>query len=249
MTQIHTFLIPPDNYTYIISTGASAIAIDTSQASSVVEFITGSGLKLNYILSTHFHSDHTVGNRELKERYHCEVLGLDRRIDSIDRTLAPDEQVEIAGVPILVMAVSGHTKKAAAYYLPQSSAVFTGDTLFGAGCGRLFEGAADGMYGSLMKLALLPGDTKVYCGHEYTRENLEFALTIEPGNPDLLERLAEVKRVLAQGGSSMPSTIELEQKTNPFLRASLAQVKKKLQMAGLSDCAVFAELRRRKDRF
>jgi hydroxyacylglutathione hydrolase len=248
--EIRAILIPPDNYAYlIVTTGGAAAVVDPSSAGPVLDILKSSGLRLKCIFCTHFHSDHTGGNRELKRETGCTVIAPDKRTAQVDivADAATDLSGFIAGLKLL--AVPGHTRTAAAYYHPDSGIVFTGDTLFTAGCGRLFECGPETLFASLQRLASLPETTQVYCGHEYTLENLQFALTVEPGNGDIQARLHDVQERLRSDAPVMPGTIGQEQRTNPFLRTNSPLIRKSLGMEGRSPVAVFAELRRRKDRF
>jgi hydroxyacylglutathione hydrolase len=148
-----------------------------------------------------------------------------------------------------VISTPGHTAGEISFYLPEAKVVFTGDTLFALGCGRLFEGTPDIMFQSLQKLVALPGDTAVYCGHEYTQSNARFALTIDPDNSALKERAAEIARLRAADKMTLPTSIALEMATNPFLRWHDGRIRTRLGMQGATDEAVFAEIRKRKDLF
>jgi hydroxyacylglutathione hydrolase len=150
---------------------------------------------------------------------------------------------------VTVMDVSGHTVGHVAFYVAQANAVFTADSLMALGCGRLFEGTPDTMWNSLSRLANLPPETTVCSGHEYTEANGRFAITIEPENPDLVQRISDIKVARAAGQPTVPSTLKLELQTNPFLRAGLQSLKDTLNMSGATDAEVFAEIRRRKDSF
>jgi hydroxyacylglutathione hydrolase len=148
-----------------------------------------------------------------------------------------------------VLEIPAHTRGHIAFWFETDRAVFTGDTLFAMGCGRLFEGDPPTMWHSLSKLAALPDETRVYCGHEYTEANGRFAMTVEGRNPDLMKRMAEVREIRAQGRPTLPSNIAVEKKTNPFLRAKSPEIRRALAMENADDVEVFAEARRRKDNF
>ncbi len=239
--------IPPDNYSYLIFSGSNAVVIDASDALVILQQLNLHNFNLLAIFSTHHHSDHTAGNLALKDKTGCRIIALDNRVSGVDQISADGELFEVGGLEFQVMHVPGHTKKQAAFYSEELKCVFTGDTLFGAGCGRLFEGSADQMYHSLERLASLSETTSVYFGHEYTVENLEFALSVEPGNTDTALRLENAKECLSRKEFTVPSTILLEKKTNPFLRCKDLSIRKQLGMVNRSPVAVFAELRRRKD--
>jgi len=242
-------ILTGDNYIYLFVQGSEAVVVDPSEAAPVLELLEGRNLRCACVLNTHNHWDHTGGNEELKEKTGCCVMGPDQGIPAIDRIAAKDTELDeyIAGLQVL--SVPGHTHNSVAYHVPFARAVFTGDTLFAAGCGRLMGCSADTMYRSLMRLATLSPQTRVYCGHEYTLENLRFAALMEPGNDAVRIRLKEVESLYQKGKTTMPSTIGLEKETNPFLRVHSADIINTLNMDGKSPVEIFAELRRRKDVF
>jgi hydroxyacylglutathione hydrolase len=172
-----------------------------------------------------------------------------KRLPALDREVHDGETFGFAGHAVHVMDVSGHTVGHIAFHVPDANAVFTADSLMALGCGRLFEGTAPVMWESLRKIAALPPGTLVCSGHEYTQSNARFARTIEPDNPALMSRIAVVEAARAEGRPTVPSTLETELATNPFLRADLPEVQEALGMAGNAASEVFAEIRLRKDRF
>jgi hydroxyacylglutathione hydrolase len=229
--------------------GLTAV-VDPSEAASIEAALKARGLKLTHILNTHHHWDHSGGNRELRDRFGAEVVGplKDRsRIPAIDTGVDESSGWHFAGHAVRILEVPAHTRGAIAFVV--AGAIFTGDTLFAMGCGRLFEGTPAMMHASLAKLAALPDDTLVYCGHEYTLNNGRFALTLEPDNQDLRERMKKVEALRAKGEPTVPSSIDLEKRTNPFLRTGSAQIRATLKMETADDVAVFAQIRRRKDAF
>jgi hydroxyacylglutathione hydrolase len=242
-----------DNYVYLLrepETGAVA-AVDPSVAGPVIAALDKLGWKLTHILNTHHHSDHTGGNLELKARYGAIVVGplADRaRIPGIDVALAEGDTLKFGNEEAKVFDVPGHTHGHCAFWFPKSRALFCGDTLFLMGCGRLFEGTPAQMWRSLSKLKALPGDTRIYCGHEYTQANARFALTIEPGNKDLVARAKRVDELRAQGRSTLPGNIAEELATNPFLRADNKDLQKARDRLG-DAVATFASIRLAKDSF
>ncbi|MDG5815872.1 hydroxyacylglutathione hydrolase [Chitinispirillales bacterium ANBcel5] len=247
--KVVPLLVPPDNYTYLLVCEKRALAIDVTNAQALLSLIENQGVTLDYILSTHHHSDHTLGNVEVKKATGCKILGLDERIPGISKVLSDGEVVQFCSEEIRTLHVPGHTKHQAAFYLPSQGQLFTGDTLFGAGCGRLFECGPEKMYSSLLMLSKLPEETSVYFGHEYTKENLDFASAIEPQNPDIVKRLLVENDRLSANKYTTPSTIALEKSTNPFLRCNEQSVRRELDMVGRSPVAVFTELRKRKDKW
>ncbi len=252
MDSVITIPALGDNLIYLYRYNQSdCLAIDPSDCSSVLRIVKEQTLSLKTILVTHHHWDHTGGVAELKHKTGCKVVGGDkRRIRSIDQLVQDAQALPVGDAEVRVIATPGHTSTSVCYYVPPSPAnasgiLWTGDTMFVGGCGRLFEGNAKTMWESLQKLASLPDDTLVYCGHDYTLENYEFALSIEPGNQAVAQRLADMK----QTGRAVSSTMLQERATNPFLRAGAPQLKDALNMPQAKDVEVFAELRRRKDSF
>ena len=244
-----------DNYIYLYQYDQDkAFAVDPADSSAVLAALTENALSLTMILSTHSHHDHVGGNLELKKATGCQVIGADSRIPDIDRVVADSDIISAGPSQIQVIATPGHTEKDVCYYLPASSlnphgALFTGDTLFVAGCGRRFGTDALTMYNSLSRLTALPADTRVYCGHDYTVEDYEFALTVEPANDAVRQLLQKAKENSAARKPTVPSTIEQEKLTNSFLRTDSAQIRQTLNMTKAQPHEVFAELRRQKDTF
>ena len=243
-----------DNYIWLLRKGASAVVVDPGEAHGVLEVLARERLTLSSILITHHHHDHQDGVAGLLLRYPAaEVFGpAMESITGLTRPLRGGETIAPAGlgVELQVLAVPGHTLGHLAYY--GQDTLFCGDTLFGAGCGRLFEGTPAQMFDSLKRLAALPEQTAVYCAHEYTEFNLRFALTIEPGNRQLQQREAEVAVARGKGLATVPSTLALENSTNPFLRCSEPEVVASALGAGASSAdplAVFTALRERRNGF
>lgn len=243
-----------DNYIYLLrdETTQTTAVVDPSDAAPVLEALQERGWGLDMILCTHHHNDHVGGNLELKEATDCIVVGYDHdaaRIPGIDCRMEEGERVTVGRFEGKVMFVPGHTLGHVAYHFPALKLVFCGDTLFSLGCGRLFEGTAGQMLASLRRLAALPGETSVCCAHEYTQENGRFALTVEPENPDLRQRISEVAQLRAEGKATVPVLLAQEVKTNPFLRPHSTEIRQHLALEAGRDIDVFAELRRRKDQF
>jgi hydroxyacylglutathione hydrolase len=245
-----------DNFIYLCRYDEkNAFAVDPADSSAVLGAVKKRDLNLTTVFVTHHHWDHSGGVVELKRVTGCKVVGGDgKRIPGIDTAVGDGEIVKAGGEKIQVIATPGHTRTSVCYYLPasregESGAVWTGDTMFVGGCGRLLECNAKTMWDSFQRLACLPGQTLVYCGHDYTVENYEFALSIEPDNEAVGRRLEEVRRAESEGRPTVPSTMEQERATNPFLRAGTPEIKKALNMMGAEAVEVFAELRRRKDIF
>lgn len=240
MSELSIKQIPAlrDNYVYLITcrkTGETAV-VDPSEAAPVKKALGDGGL--DYVLNTHHHWDHTDGNLPLKKDYGCTIIGSGydpERVQGIDRDVTAGDTFKIGAAEAEVLFVPGHTRGHIAFHFPESEALFCGDTLFAGGCGRLFEGTPEEMFKSLKKLADLPDTTKVYCGHEYTEANYDFASSMAPENTDIQHRLEEVKLMRRAGKPTVPSTIEEEKRSNIFLLAP--------------DPQTFATLREAKDRF
>lgn len=241
-----------DNYAYLVRKDGHTALVDAPEAAPIAQALDARGWGLDEIWITHHHGDHIDGVAELRDRYGAKVTGNGadaRRLPPLDRTVGDGESFDFAGSEVQVMDVSGHTIGHIAYYVPDAKAAFTADSLMALGCGRVFEGTMDQMWASLSKLAGLPGGTMIYSGHEYTAANARFALTIEPENPALLQRIDMITQARERDEPTVPSLLSTELETNPFLRAGLEPVKSLLDMHGESDAAVFAEIRRRKDSF
>jgi hydroxyacylglutathione hydrolase len=249
-----------DNYAYLIVDPASGEAgiVDCAEAAPVLDEVARRGVSLRAVLATHHHFDHVGGNRDLVARLpDLRVYGSADdapRIPCITDRVHDGDAVEVGGLHARVVFIPAHTSGHVAYWFPEERAVFTGDTLFAGGCGRLFEGDAAQMMSSLAKLAALPDDTRIYCGHEYTQKNLEFALILEPGNQALQSKMTVVRGLRRTGQPTVPSTVAEEKATNPFLRTDSAElaasVRARVPRLPEGDrVALFAAVRRLKDRF
>jgi len=241
-----------DNYAYLVRDADAGLCavVDPSEAPPVKLALARRGWTLTHILNTHHHFDHTGGNLPLKEEFGCEIVGpgQDRaRFEGLDTGVDESTGWSFGGRAVRVLEIPAHTSSHIAFVM--DDAVFTGDTMFAMGCGRLFEGTPAMMWASLSKLMTLRDDTRVYCGHEYTQSNGRFALTMEPNNTDLVERMRDVDMARAKGLPTIPSTIGLEKKTNPFCRPGSAELRRTLGMEAASDVDVLGETRRRKDNF
>ena len=243
-----------DNYAYLVYDRGEGVCgvVDASESEPVKRALESRNLKLTHILSTHHHMDHVGGNLALKQAFGVEVVGAAKdaaRIPGIDIGLKEGETFSLGSHKARVLEIPAHTSQHIAFWFEDDRAVFTGDTLFAMGCGRLFEGTPAQMWSSLSKLAALPPDTRVYCGHEYTLANGRFALTLEPTNAALKKRMAEVERLRAEGKPTIPSTIGLERETNPFLRPASPELRQTLALGPADAVEVFTEIRHRKDVF
>ena len=248
--SIATVPMLSDNYCWILHQDQYAAAIDPGDAEPVLRFLSKNKLKLTHILCTHHHKDHCGGVIELKQNFNPVVIGpADLRMPFVTQRVSEGAECNVLSETATVIATPGHTATHVVYYFPKVRAIFTGDTLFSCGCGRLFEGTPAEMLQSLIKCAFLEDVTAVYCGHEYTEENLLFATTVDPNNKEIWQRLADVKYLTRRGLPTVPSNIGLEKSINPFLRTGSPEIRKKLGMEKASAIEVFAELRKRRDRF
>ena len=240
-------LIPAfkDNYIWLLVRDGHAAVVDPGDPTPVIARLEALQLKLDTILITHHHADHQGGVEELVARWQPRVFGPAKEsITGCTDPLSGGERIEVLGQAVAVLQVGGHTRAHLAYYVP--GAVFCGDTLFGAGCGRLFEGTPAQMCDSLARLAALPDETRIYRAHEYTAMNLRFAGAVAPHNRLLRERVERVARIRAAGLSSIPSTLGEEKATNPFLRCGEPAVVAAAQAHGAVDMTlvpVFAAIR------
>ncbi len=243
-----------DNYFWLLVRGARAAVVDPGDAEPVLSRLQAQALKLEAILVTHRHGDHVGGVAALAGATGALVYGpRGEAIPARQFALGEGDAIEVLGLTLNVIDVPGHTRGHIAYHAAQASALFCGDTLFCAGCGRLFEGTADQMTASLGKLARLPAQTRVYCAHEYTLSNLRFALAVEPDNAALHDRQRACSSLRARGLPTVPSTIGEELATNPFLRCDVPAVRRAAEARAGSalptTAAVFSTLRAWKDRF
>jgi hydroxyacylglutathione hydrolase len=228
-----------DNYAWLLrdSSGATAI-VDPAEPEPVIAALERAGGRLDLILLTHHHADHVAGTDEVRARFGALVVGAAadaHRLPKLDQAVREGDRVALGDAAAEVIDTPGHTRGQINFYFPDGGVLLSGDTLFSLGCGRLIEGTAADMFASLRKLAALPGDTKVCCGHEYTESNARFALSVDGSNQALVRRADEARRQRAAGEPTVPSLLSDELAANPFLRAP--------------DVATFAELRARKDRF
>ncbi len=253
----HVFQFPclSDNFGVLIHDSGSGrtAAIDAPDGEAVIAAAKAQGWKLTDLLITHHHADHVQGVPAVRAAFPgLRVVGPAKeaaRIGAIDVEVKEGDYVEIGALKARVIETPGHTAGQVNYVFEEDQIAFTGDTLFSLGCGRVLETPLPVMWSSLAKLAALPGETQVYCGHEYTEANARFALSIEPGNVDLVARADAVKALRAKGQPTLPTTIALELATNPFLRAEVPAVQKAVGLEGADPAQVFAEIRRRKDSF
>lgn len=252
--EVAQFPCLSDNYGYLIhdpKTGQTA-AVDTPCAASYKRELEKRGWKLTHILNTHHHGDHVGGNRELKTEG-VQVYGpaADGNIPGMDVPLKGSDALSFGGADAVVMDVGGHTSGHIAYYFPEETTAFVGDALFSLGCGRMFEGTPEQFWASLQRLRNLPDDTTIYCAHEYTESNARFAMSVEPGNSDLVKRTAEIRAKRTRGEPTVPSLMGEEKMTNPFLRGDLSSEIRKNVGAGEDEdgATIFHKIRLGKDKF
>jgi hydroxyacylglutathione hydrolase len=248
-----------DNYAYLVVDEATneAGVVDPSEAKPVAAVVRQEGVKLTSIMNTHHHWDHVGGNEELVQEFgSLRVYGHNRdksRTPCITDLLDGEDQIKVGNLTAQVIFIPCHTSGHVAFYFDKESTVFTGDTLFIAGCGRLFEGTAADMHNNMVKLMSLPDNTKIYCGHEYTEKNLRFALTLEPSNSQIQAKLKWSTEQRAQKLPTIPSTVAEEKEINPFVRVDSQElqenIKKKFPDLSLNSVSVLEKTRYLKDNF
>lgn len=252
--QIDQFNCRADNFGVLIhdSQSGQTALIDAPEEATILEAIKRTGWKPNVILTTHHHADHVEANLSLKQKFNLKVIGPKgeaAKIPGIDEKVGEGDVIAFGDEQIRVIETPGHTLGHIIFHLPKAKVAFVADTLFAMGCGRVLEAPLSVMYESLRKVAALPPETVVYCGHEYTAANARFALTIDPDNAKLKARAEKVEKLRVEGKATLPTTIAEELETNPFLRWGAASIRKHLGMEKASDGEVFAEIRKRKDNF
>ena len=253
MLKVHTVKCLQDNYSYVIYNESTNLVgvVDPSEFYPIDTFVKKKFNKLDYILNTHHHLDHTGGNLELKEKYKSQIIGSkkdEKRIPGIDIAFRDNETFKFGNINFKIILVPGHTSGHICFFSNEEKIIFTGDTLFSLGCGRVFEGTYNQMIDSLNLIKKLPGDTLIYCGHEYTKKNLEFCMQYE-NNEFLIKKKKWISDRLIKNLPTIPVTINEELQTNIFLRCDLDIVKKKLNMLNADEVSVFKKLRDLKDSY
>ena len=232
MTEVILVPVLSDNYSYILKSDNHVAVIDPGEAAPIIKKLEELNLKPDFILNTHHHGDHIDGNAALTSKYGSKLIGPQKetsRIDKIDKGVSENDIFQIGSEEIHVFETPGHTTGHICFWLPHSKILFSGDLLFAMGCGRAFEGTAEDLFHSIAKIKDLPSDTKIYCGHEYTLANAEFSITVDQDNNDLQSRYEEVKAARNKGIPTIPTSMEIERKTNPFLRAETAEELSKIR--------------------
>ena len=239
MLEVLAVPVLTDNYVWLIHDPESgeAAAVDPSVAAPVLDAAGAKGLWLTQVLNTHWHPDHTGGNEAIQAATGSPIIAPAEaeRVSKVDRIVAEGDRVSVCGAEAMVWDIPAHTAGHVAYYFEKELMIFVGDTMFAMGCGRLFEGTAEQMYANMLRIASLPDDVRIYCGHEYTLANARFALHAEPENQAVRDRLQRVEALRNAGEITLPTTVAEERATNPFVRAS--------------DARDFARLRAEKDSF
>jgi hydroxyacylglutathione hydrolase len=259
--NVHTLPCMSDNYAYVIhnhSSGTAAV-VDIPEAGPIVEKISELGVIVTEVFLTHHHGDHIDGLDDLQMRLTtqlgqapCRVIGAKAdayRLPPLDYAVTPGQTIKLCEVDGQIFDASGHTLGHVALHMPEIKAVFTADSLMAMGCGRLFEGTAAQMWQTLLQFRCLPNDTMIYSGHEYTASNMAFALSLGEANPAVASRAAQITKDRAAGRATVPSLLELELQTNPFLRADDPALQSALGMSGAAASDVFAAIRTQKDKF
>jgi hydroxyacylglutathione hydrolase len=252
--EIEMFPCLSDNYGFLLHDAESDVTatVDTPDSAAIMRALDRKRWRLTHILNTHHHADHAGGNLALKHDTGCTIVGPRNdaaRIPGIDVLVGEGDVVMLGAHRVEIYETPGHTRGHIVYYLPADGVAFVGDTLFALGCGRLFEGTPREMWGSLQKILRWPGETRLYCAHEYTAANGRFALTVEPENQDLIARMNDVAKLRAAGLATVPTTVALERATNPFLRPMSDALRRQLGLEGSDDVTVFARTRALKDAF
>ena len=223
-----------DNYSYLIidKINNTACVVDPSEAKPIINFVEKESINLKYILNTHHHFDHVGGNKDLKKKYNSTVIGYkndSNRIPEIDVLLDDNQIWKAENFEAKIMHIPGHTTGHICFHFFREKLLFTGDTLFSLGCGKLFEGTYEDMFRSLDKIKKLPQDTKIYCGHEYTLQNSKFCIEYDPENINLKNKIKEIKKKLENGLPTIPSILKDEMECNIFLRAKNVESFSKLR--------------------
>ena len=232
MLKVTLIPIFEDNYTYIIQSGNTFGLVDVGDAAPVISYLEEHNLIPSVVFTTHHHWDHIDGLQMIKNKYDVKVIAPEKdrhRIPYMDQGVVENDILTFGDESVIIIETAGHTSNQINFWFKNSNILFSGDTLFAMGCGRLFEGTAEDMFTSLAKLKTLPDQTTIYCGHEYTLTNGEFCLSIEPDNSDLIGRMEKIRALRANNKPTIPTTLGLEKKTNVFLRTQNAEEFKRIR--------------------
>ncbi|NRA88285.1 MAG: hydroxyacylglutathione hydrolase [Rhizobiales bacterium] len=243
-----------DNYAVLIHDDETNLTLlfDAPEHEPIAKILQANGWDLDAILITHYHYDHVEAAASLKNQFNAKVYGPKLRSegqDYINHYIQDLKEIRFGNIHIQIFQTPGHIPEQIVYYIPSLKSAIVADTIFSLGCARILGGTAQELFQSLELLKQLPDDTNLYCGHEYTQSNGEFAISIDPNNQALIKRIAEVKMLRSKNLPTLPTTLSNEKSTNPFLRCYDAEIRKTLNMQNASDEAVFTELRLRKDSF
>ena len=243
-----------DNYIWLVSTNEGSIVVDPGESERIIKAIDENTIDLKGILITHHHYDHTNGLKDLLEKNEFDVYGPVNSINGINKKVSELDKFSIIGIEFEVIEIPGHTLDHIAFYSfnKGSPLLFCGDTLFAGGCGRVFEGTYEQMFEALKKISKFPKNTKVYCGHEYTLSNIEFALEVDPNNKKLKSEFEHVQSLVKSNTPSLPTTIEKELDLNPFLRCNTLEIQKNIIErfnVGNSEFEIFTAIRKWKDNY
>ncbi len=252
--EISLFRCRTDNFGLLVHDPDSGLtaSIDSPDGETICAELDRLNWKLSHIFNTHHHYDHVPGNEMLKQRTGCLIVGSKKdacRIPGIDVQLQDGESFPFGSGTLTLLETPGHTLGSVCYFLQPDKILFTGDTLFSLGCGRMFEGTKEVMWQSMQKIMALPDETQIYCGHEYTLSNAEFALEIEPGNRALQKRAEEVRQLCREGRHTLPVSLALEKATNPFLRPHSAEIQKYFGLEDAGEADIFGAMRELKNSF
>lgn len=254
MLNIIQLPVLENNYIHILHEPDSGITavVDPALAPPVLAILAERQWALDYILNTHHHWDHIGANNDLKDATGCQIAASvfdQRRIPQVDIPLQEGQSLKLGGLTLDIIDTPGHTLGHIMYYCPEEHTLFCGDTLFSLGCGRLFEGTPEQLWQSLQKIKALPEQTQIYCAHEYTQYNGQFALSVDPDNLQLRQRMEHINRLRKQGLATIPCSLREELATNPFLRADNLLLQQQIKMQDQPELAVFTQLRRLKDAY
>ncbi len=243
-----------DNYSYLIldEIKLTCAIVDPSESSPIINEIEKNNLKLKYILNTHHHYDHVGGNKVLKEKYNCKIVGFEKdknRIPEIDITLKDNQKWKNELFECLILHMPGHTSGHICIYIKELNALFKVDKLFSLGCGKIFEGTYKEMYESLNKLKKFPPNTRIYCGHEYTKKNSDFCLSIDSKNYKLINKINNINKNIQNGSPTIPSILSDELECNIFLRSNTIEIQKQIGINRPNPIEAFTKLRDLKDNF